>query len=372
MRILAETSPGEVRIAVVDGTGMLVDFAIWRPGRPDGVGDLHRGRVIARVPALGGAFVALADAEGFLPDREGGSGLPAGTMVAVRITRAAQGGKGPRLSAKLTENEKTLAAAASGPPALLARGPNPLERLAARYPEAEVWVDSAGLLAALRPLLGPRLGLRAPVFDDALASEIEALGSPSLALPGGMRAHIYPTPALTAIDVDTASASDARGEKGFAQEMLNAQAIPELARQIRLRNLGGPIVIDFAGMATKRRMRLGPALAAALASDPMRPRFLGFSALGLAEIVRPRTHPPLHELLAGPHATGLAALREAIAGSRGAGYGAMTLYAAPAVVSALESDPVALTEFVTRGGGRLVLVSDPSLAPEGWRLQENA
>src|SRR5579875_801853 len=51
MRILAETSPGEVRIAVVDGTGMLVDFAIWRPGRPDGVGDLHRGRVIARVAA---------------------------------------------------------------------------------------------------------------------------------------------------------------------------------------------------------------------------------------------------------------------------------------------------------------------------------
>ncbi|MCX7383213.1 MAG: ribonuclease, partial [Alphaproteobacteria bacterium] len=66
MRILARASPGEVRVAAWDGT--LVDAAIWRPGSPDGVGDIHRGRVTRKFPALAGAFVALADGDGFLPD----------------------------------------------------------------------------------------------------------------------------------------------------------------------------------------------------------------------------------------------------------------------------------------------------------------
>ena len=45
-------------------TAILLDYAIWRPGAPDGVGDVHRGRVIARVPAMAGAFVALGGTEG--------------------------------------------------------------------------------------------------------------------------------------------------------------------------------------------------------------------------------------------------------------------------------------------------------------------
>ncbi|HTW28775.1 MAG TPA: ribonuclease, partial [Acetobacteraceae bacterium] len=99
--IRVASSPGEARVAVVTGGG-LADYAIWRPGAPDGVGDLHRGRVTARVPALAGAFVALAGVpDGFLPDSEGGAGVTVGDPVGVRITRAAQGGKGPRLSARL-------------------------------------------------------------------------------------------------------------------------------------------------------------------------------------------------------------------------------------------------------------------------------
>ena len=98
--IRVAASPGEAHVAAVRGN-RLVDYALWRPGSPDGVGDEHIGRVIAAVPAMAGAFVALADAEGFLPDSEGAKGLTAGTMLAVRITRAAQGGKGPRLTARV-------------------------------------------------------------------------------------------------------------------------------------------------------------------------------------------------------------------------------------------------------------------------------
>ena len=92
MRLKAACSPGEVRVAAVDDTG-LVDFAIWRPGAPDGVGDLHRGRIAARMPAMAGAFVRLESGpDGFLPDSEGGEAASEGQALGVRVTRAAQGG----------------------------------------------------------------------------------------------------------------------------------------------------------------------------------------------------------------------------------------------------------------------------------------
>ncbi|MGC8469987.1 MAG: ribonuclease E/G, partial [Acetobacteraceae bacterium] len=95
--IRARTRPGEVAaVAVADGR--LLDVAIERPGARDGVGDLHRGRITARVPAMAGAFVALAGgAEGFLPDSHGAAGCGEGDGVVVRVARAAQGGKGLRL-----------------------------------------------------------------------------------------------------------------------------------------------------------------------------------------------------------------------------------------------------------------------------------
>ena len=83
LRILATASPGEVRSAVLRGDTLL-DYAIWRPASPDGVGDIHRGRVTARVPAMAGAFVALNGADGFLPDSEGAATANAGDMVTVR------------------------------------------------------------------------------------------------------------------------------------------------------------------------------------------------------------------------------------------------------------------------------------------------
>jgi len=78
---------------------------------------------------------------------------------------------------------------------------------------------------------------------------------------------------------------------------LNTALIPEIARQILLRNLSGAILIDFAGMKSSARPKLLPALEQALKADPLNPRCLGFSHLGFAEITRPRVRPPLHEFL---------------------------------------------------------------------------
>lgn len=359
-RILASCGPGEVRVAVVRDRALL-DYAIGRPGRPDGVGDLYRGRVLAHLPALAGAFVALADAEGFLPDSAGGVGLTDGMAVQVRVTRAAQGGKGPRLAME--------GVGAPGPPALLARGPGPAERMAALHPDAPVLVDDPATAAALRSALGGRVTVARDVLDDDLAAQVDALSGTDVALPGGARASIHPTPALVAIDIDAAGATADRQAKAASQMALNLAVLPTLARQIRLRNLSGAILVDLAGMPARRRAALAPAFAAALADDPLRPRFLGFTAGGLAEMVRPRVHPPLHELLAGPHAAGLQALRDVMRASAADPSAAHALRCAPDVAAALSDDAVALPDLARRTGRPLVLRPDPSLAPGQCRIE---
>jgi ribonuclease G len=366
MKILVAASPGEWRVAAWGGAG-LEDYALWRPGAPDGVGDLHRGRVIARVPAMAGAFVAIAGAEGFLPDSEGAASE--GSVLGVLVTRAAQGGKGPRLSARLSEAESGLVGA--GAPALLRRGRNAVELLAAWHEAAPVWVDDPAVVALLRPALGARVSVGA-AFDEAVESAVAALGETEVALPGGARMSVHPTPALTAIDVDLAGATADRRRKATAQTAANRALLPALAQQIRLRNLGGAILVDLGGLSARRRAALGGAVAAALAADPLQPRFLGFTALGLAEILRPRIHPPLHELLAGPHAAGLAALRHAarqIAAQPGR---AVSLRAAPCVVAALQADRAALADFSRRAGYKVGLRVDRALSPLGWELEEVA
>lgn len=358
-RILAACSPGEVRVAAMRD-GAMLDYAVWRPGRPDGVGDVLRGRAAARVPAMAGVFVVLPGGpDGFLPDSDGGAGLTDGMAVGVRVTRAAQGGKGPRLTVA------GVPPALPGPPVLLSRGPGGVERLAALHPDAPVMTDDPALVAQLRPALGDRI-LAGPVLDDALLGLIDVLAGPHVALPGGARASIHPTPALVAIDVDAGGATADRRAKPAAQMAANLAALPGIARHIRLRNLSGAILVDVAGMSLRRRPALAPAFHAALQDDPLRPRFLGFTALGLAEIMRPRVHPPLHELLHGPHAAGLLALRAIMQAAAAEPSAAFALRCAPAVAAALADDPLALPDLARRTGRPLIVQPDPGLSGAAW------
>ncbi len=351
--------PGEWQVAVLV-SGVLREFALWRPGSPDGYGDLHVGRVSAVVPALAGAFVALEGGEGFLPDR---GEVSAGQMVLVRIIRAAQGDKGPRL-ARVIEGSTpdTLA----GAPRRLAPGPSPLHECATRYADAPIETDDLHLVPAWRRLFGERVRH----MDWALSpldDEIAGLAEPSVACEGGARLYIEPTRALTAIDIDAGGATASRRPKAAAQAELNRLILPEVARQICLRNLAGAIVIDLAGMPARRRADLAPLLAEALAADPLQPRLLGFSALGFAEISRPRQRPPLHELLATPLAAGLAGLGEVL---RRPADQKLCLRAAPAVIAALEADGQGLADLARRGVHRLILRNDPGLPGNRWALEE--
>ncbi len=301
---------------------------------------------------MAGAFVALADAEGFLPDSEGAKRLTAGTILTVRVTRAAQGSKGPRLAAVKGGGE--------GPVGLLRRGPDPVRRLATRYPGAPVLVDDPFVAASVGGTVS------AAVLDDEIAAAIEALSRPEVEVTGGASLSIWHTPALVAIDVDARGMLAGRTR----HEAMNQMLLPAMAQQVRLRNLSGAIVVDLAGMSVRKRAALAPDFVAALAADPLRPRFLGFSALGLAEIVRARVHPPLHELLAGPLAAGLAALRAVLAAFDGNPRGLAALRAHPAVVTALQADPAALPHLARRIGRDVTLRSDPGLPATAWVLEK--
>jgi hypothetical protein len=191
------------------------------------VGDLQRGRVVAISAAMSGAFVALAGNEtGFLPESAASAprqpirkAVQEGQILGLRVTRAAQAGKGPRLSALLADAEAALLAAAPpGAPRLVARGPCAAERLAARYPKAVLRVTGAGSVARLRVALGDRVQAQhGAVFDEAIEGEFAALAESAVALPGGGVLHIQTTRALTALDVDSGGAGD--GRIGVAEQL---------------------------------------------------------------------------------------------------------------------------------------------------------
>jgi hypothetical protein len=360
------SSPGEIRALAVDGDGA-VDSAIERPGGPLGVEDRVIGRIASRVPAMAGAFVALPNdsADGFLPDTAGARFLPEGSHLALRVTRGPQGGKGPRLAA--------LPDDAQGPVRLLARGPGAVERLAALHPDAAIRIDSAAVSAEVPAALRPRTTVGLGDLGAEAAAIWSALADRHLALPGGARMSITPTPALVAIDIDAGAATAERRTKKAAQLALNRALAPAIARQIRLRHLAGAILIDPAGVAQHSRPQLAAAFAAALADDPLGPRFLGFTALGLAEILRPRLHPPVHELLSGTHAEALTALAALCSAWESRPGSTDAILAAPEIIRAIEADPVAREQFRRRTGRYPTLHAEN--ADEGrarrWRLVTN-
>jgi len=122
-----------------------------------------------------------------------------------------------------------------------------------------------------------------------LMGQIEDLFQPYMLLPGGGSIIIENTAALTAIDVNTGA--DKRGRLA-----VNIEAAEEISRQIRLRNLGGMIVIDFLKMRSKTdEEALRKAFEDFIMDDPCTVQLHGISPLGLMEITRARRTPALQE-----------------------------------------------------------------------------
>ncbi len=122
----------------------------------------------------------------------------------------------------------------------------------------------------------------------------EALGERVWLKSGGYLV-IQPTEALTVIDVNTGKFTAGK-KKEAAFLKLNQEAALESARQIRLRNLSGIILIDFINMEEKEsEVQLLKTLDDALRRDPIRTTLVDMTKLSLVEITRMKKERPLHE-----------------------------------------------------------------------------
>lgn len=121
---------------------------------------------------------------------------------------------------------------------------------------------------------------------------------PMVWLKSGGSIVIQPTEALTSIDVNTGRA--VAGKKKAQETFLrvNREAAIEIARQIRLRNLSGIIIIDFIDMElSKDKELLMKELEELLRNDPVKTTLVDMTPLGLVEVTRKKVRKPLHEQL---------------------------------------------------------------------------
>lgn len=128
-----------------------------------------------------------------------------------------------------------------------------------------------------------------PIFDrDNVAFDIQRAMQRSVTLPSGGAVVFDTTEAMTTIDVNTATAVGVH-RQGETMRQTNLEAASEIARQFRIRNTSGMIVIDFINMIDKtHRVQVREALRLALSEDPIETTIGDFSASGLLEVTRKR------------------------------------------------------------------------------------
>ena len=199
---------------------------------------------------------------------------------------------------------RAIADSVQGPaPALLRAGPDAPTRALVEHGAAAPAITVQGK-ELLRPLvrwcegMAPDLAGRIAPYDGTpglfemrdLDSRIAGLVGTRVDLSGGGSLVIERTEALTVVDVNA-------GERGNALDV-NLEAAEEIARQLRLRNVGGIIVVDFVNMKGRSEPeRVLNALAHAVADDPSQTQVYGMSKLGLVEMTRARRGTALADLL---------------------------------------------------------------------------
>jgi len=161
-----------------------------------------------------------------------------------------------------------------------------------------------GAVQTLVPALADRVKLHegpAPLFDAfGVDKDIEKALRRRVWLKSGGYIVIDHTEALVSIDVNTGKYV---GKRDFEQTVLkiNLESVAEIVRQIRLRDLGGIIIIDFIDMEVpEHRDQVYKALKKALADDKARTNVLEISELGLVEMTRKRVRQDLRSLLTMP------------------------------------------------------------------------
>ena len=135
-----------------------------------------------------------------------------------------------------------------------------------------------------------------PLFNRyQIESQIELAFQREISLPSGGSIVIDPTEAMVSIDVNSARSTKGKDIESTAYAT-NTEAAKEVARQLRLRDLGGLIVIDFIDMQDeKHQQKVENTFRSAVQSDRARIQIAGISRFGLLELSRQRLRPSLEE-----------------------------------------------------------------------------
>lgn len=334
---------------VQEGATIIVQIVGGNPTRTPNVGD----RLVAervKGPSVSAGVTFKARNFDYLPNRRelglldirGGNLTPVATSVVDerlrgRLADLLQAGEGLRLTpdfatsaadadaepliAELTEDlaavrrrwhEAKDRAAALAAPGCIVEAPGPIAQILDEYAHqglARIVVSAPSDLKAARDWaatrmpdlvarieLGPTGG--SPFADHEIDADIESALSPRAEFGRGGVLLFEPGETLTAIDVNSGGQS---GKAGRQPLDVNMDAVPEIARQIRLRALAGPIVVDFLKMSRAAdRDAVAASFVQNMAGDPAQCHVAGFSPLGHLELTRQRRKPTLAERLEAP------------------------------------------------------------------------
>jgi Ribonuclease G/E len=334
-RIYIDRSPGEARGVIALG-GRAERLLIERDGdRLARLGDRRRARVVMVDRSLGLAMLDLGEG------REASLRLKAdrpppvqGQSLDVEVAIEAQGGK-PAVARVMPE------AAEAADLSLEAR------------------------LRALAPGAAVTEGPQARPFIDEAEDEALAVEHP---LPGGGSLAIEPTRALISVDIDLGSGGGRDAKRAARQANLGALA--ELGRLLRLKALGGLVVVDLVG-----RGHDGPALThaaqAAFAADQPGVVIGPVTRFGTLELALPRRYRPVREILCGPDGRPTArtlALRliRGIEREASADPGArLRISCAPEVAAAAAGPAATLAGII---GARFEVVAHPATPLDRWDI----
>lgn len=300
--VLYETTPWHKRAALFDETGKLILFKFYEESRSYIEGAVVLGRVRKIAQGINAAFVDIGDVtDGFLPLKtvpKNHPKLTEGSRVLVRVARSGMDGKGARLDARCADK---MPPQSTPVPSLVRPAPGPLQRILQEAGDTPVqfWVPndaSYNELLDLIPEAKERIYFTYKNKEDqpfdiigGLEEGLDAVFSPTFPLSNGGRITIEGTAALTAIDLDSGAFYGIGEEAGVVN--FNLAAVPEIARLIRLLDIGGNMIVDFITMKQKKdRQVITRALEDAFATTDMRHvEIFSMSRFGLVEINREKT-----------------------------------------------------------------------------------
>lgn len=290
--LLMDHGPGETRVAALSG-GSVVEVHVHRQ-RAAHVNAVYRGRIVKSDASSGLCFVDIGQDEPAIMSRS--ATVPSeGSEIDVRVVQAPRWGRG----AKVAPADKNVTGTCSHgrgearqTPYLIEAAESPIIWCANSYKDnlkSVVIAPSdvgrcANVIREIIPALDVTISPDDIFFEYGVDEAIEQALETSVPVPGGATVVIETTAALTAIDIDAGP---------MPAHAANAASISVIARQLRLRSIGGPVIVDL--IPTRGRNALVKAMKAAVAEDPVRTQVSGLTPEGRLELNRRRLRPALAE-----------------------------------------------------------------------------